>query len=1001
MKNKTAKKISLFLKAALLVFLLAFNAVPFRTNALSICFPLIGCSKPDSSEFYKEIENRYGFDQDIWRKAKRKVSAPRVEIFFNNTNPKPGEKVTAEAVPEFFKNDPQNLYYTWYIIHTKDGSIQTHTNSIDSGKREAAKIMARGDYDPDLDGQDYSGSGDPDKDGWPVTDNDNENDYAPMGGADGVGGLTASGTIHSSADSYCNSLAKNSDPSTDNCLFNDTASDKSTLDYYTLKSTQSDTYCSQCRDLFISENDADGDTVPDNPPPYFPEPADQSSRNLCCYNALPMSALPCDSDGDGINDSKCSYDSSVTNYCDRSCGSDTTCDNSKSACFDTFKTNNLNFVQNCIDGYVNECVNNYTSNNDEIIVSVSRCYKHLFSQPNTSFRTDDNSGLDFPIACKHKWPDAPGYESGSGHFKTGEEKYWKTDPVDPDTDGDGFVDEADVIGLGHKSFTWTYQAGDRVGVVVEGTSMLPTDEKNAYYKIMWGYPDICDSTKKDLIKGDQCDNSDDYGYGFLATRAPNEQGDEKLKVSLSFNPENPVADPSDENKDKNDGSLTSADRINVTSSLDNTNNNPNNLFYTWQISGGDPAKDDWNEIAINSENFETDSPSSGLGLTEFGFTPKKNALDASRGINYFKVTLTISKSSGEKTGRGRSSVIVPVNTSGLKIKLYKVEATALEGSTAPKYQASKGKEVCDDGLYATLCPAVQFQMLAATVSGGSKLGEAEYSWSLNGNPLFLPKNASLFDGWSDKTVFFPITKEDNGIEEISVTAVPKNRLEPVSGSRLVTVVHPAAFIKSGDESTAWPLSYYIDNEDKKLSSVEVKSPDAFEAVAYSTSTFFVDTVPSYLIADDPNTFINWKINGSSVYDNEFYTANPDMGIVKFENNDQTIRIPFNSDEGVSHNLGVELKKYWTDAEKNILFSAWGIAPENLEGGASSDVFMVYQYPEEESAGVKPRQILAAIGTNLPHHFAYVLRLALTILVMFFASSAIYGLTGKIGLYEEK
>ena len=104
-------------------------------------------------EIYNSLEDRYGIDQDIYRKAKRKVSAPRVDIFFDNTNPKAGEKVTAHAIPEFFKNDPPNLYYTWYIIHTKNGSIQTATNSIDAGIREASKIMAPGGYEPELGGE--------------------------------------------------------------------------------------------------------------------------------------------------------------------------------------------------------------------------------------------------------------------------------------------------------------------------------------------------------------------------------------------------------------------------------------------------------------------------------------------------------------------------------------------------------------------------------------------------------------------------------------------------------------------------------------------------------------------------------------------------------------------------------------------------------------------------------------------------------------------------------
>ena len=56
----------------------------------------------------------------------------------------------------------------------------------------------------------------------------------------------------------------------------------------------------------------------------------------------------------------------------------------------------------------------------------------------SSSATADESGMDYSVPCKHKWMNAPGYKTGSGKFPTGEEEYWKTDPTDPDTDGDGF-----------------------------------------------------------------------------------------------------------------------------------------------------------------------------------------------------------------------------------------------------------------------------------------------------------------------------------------------------------------------------------------------------------------------------------------------------------------------------------------------------------------------------------------------------------------------------------
>ena len=555
-----------------------------------------------------------------------------------------------------------------------------------------------------------------------------------------------------------------------------------------------------------------------------------SSNNQCCY----LIANPSDTEYS-------SYDSG-TDYCPAAY------DSTYESCFgyDALQASNQSAIETCL---YTECADDYDTTHASSTVSVdngndfSRCFKHNFGtnsnasgyqgyEGSSGSYNNDTSGLDYNVTCKHKWPNSSDYKSGSGKFPTGEEEYWKTDPTDPDTDGDGFVDEADIVGLGQIDFTWTYQSGDRVGVVVEGTSMIPTDEKTAYYKIMWGYPDVCDNTKTGLLDNDECDSSSDYGYGFLATKAPNESGDEKLKVSLSYSPDDPVADPSDDNSDNidSDGNISDADQVTVVSSIDNTDSNPKNLYYTWQISKGDPATDVWKEVDIQ-DNFSASASSSGTGISQFSFTPKKSALSGSDDIVYFKVTLTVSQTSTTTAGRGRSSVVVPINKNGIKISLYKVDVS--DGI------ATIGDEVCNEELYASLCPAVKGQMLAAKVTSGKYTSEnADFVWDVNGNTLSAPtdSNASdLFDGWKSTSAFFPITKQEQQLETISVTATPTDALQPVTGTRLVTVVEPAVFIKSADTSVAWPITYTIPSSTTKDESTTVESspyvprPDVFHS----------------------------------------------------------------------------------------------------------------------------------------------------------------------------
>lgn len=814
---KKNKKTILFSASALLLILnLAFPA-----SALAYTFSVPGLMGGGSitinvSEIARDaataIEDRYGFDSNIWETAKRKVTAPKVELFFDNSNPVEGEKVTAHAIPEYFKNDPQNLYYTWYLIRSGG-------DSMDSGKRAAAKISAKGDYDYRLDcsleaGRDacrdtvYSTSenNDPDKDGWPPIDSSYESDEkaAPFGGADGVG---------------------------------------------------------------------------------------------------------------------------------------------------------------------------------------QACYKHQFGTNTNVGSTEADSGEDASESCSHRWENAGSgctandCESGSGKFPTGEERYWETDPTDPDTDGDGFVDEADVIGLGQQNFTWTYQKGDRVGVVVEGTSMIPVDEVNSSYKIMWGYLDVCDETKTKLMDGDKCDGADDYGYGYLATRAPGEEGLERLKVSLSYTPDNPVADSA------------GADRITVSSSLDDTDLNPANIYYTWQIQKGVLGDEDsWKELDIR-KNFDTTTVSSGMGLSSFSFSPKESALTGGGDLAYFKVTLTASRSSGTKSKRGRASVTIPVNRKGISLKFFRVDTK--DG------KAVLGKEVCTEE---ARCPVVHNQLLAAKVSSSDyTASNSDFAWSINGKAYPLPSDPSdLFEGWNSTAIFFAIIESEGDTPAVSVTATPKDELQPVTGSRLLSVVKPAISIKNSASSASWPKTYLVEDNSSPNSAYEMESSTVFESLTDSEVSFDLNYLPDYFFEGDTNTSIDWKIDGTSLGSGDFSESNLGLHGVATENDGRTLKLTTGSLEGAYHTIEAVVKKYWSADEKNILGTAWGIRPDTLESHYSVDLASIaISSVGDESALANPLRILAAVGTHIPHYLLYILRLALTLAVMFVASAGFYSLTQNVRLFGDE
>ena len=103
---------------------------------------------------------------------------------------------------------------------------------------------------------------------------------------------------------------------------------------------------------------------------------------------------------------------------------------------------------------------------------ITRCYRHNFGIQNEKGK--ENSGRDLIISCKHTFGNEVGTDNGTFDFDT--EKELGTNPTNPDTDGDGIVDEADLVGLGQDEFTWIYRKGDRISVAVEGISNIAINE---------------------------------------------------------------------------------------------------------------------------------------------------------------------------------------------------------------------------------------------------------------------------------------------------------------------------------------------------------------------------------------------------------------------------------------------------------------------------------------------------------------------------------------------
>lgn len=131
------------------------------------------------SQVASELEARYNLDLGSLRNqgqsfnvSDNKKQPPEVSLFFNPSDPKPGEKLSAKAFPLRFANEESALYYTWYLKRkgcdldnnvtdeatldlcnasdTKRGTDKRESTgdiTVEDWKIEAARIIAQNGYE--------------------------------------------------------------------------------------------------------------------------------------------------------------------------------------------------------------------------------------------------------------------------------------------------------------------------------------------------------------------------------------------------------------------------------------------------------------------------------------------------------------------------------------------------------------------------------------------------------------------------------------------------------------------------------------------------------------------------------------------------------------------------------------------------------------------------------------------------------------------------------------
>jgi hypothetical protein len=647
---------------------------------------------------------------------------------------------------------------------------------------------------------------------------------------------------------------------------------------------------------------------------------------------------------------------------------------------------------------------------------------------NFCFIHDIESGDEYEIGCGHLFADSPGHQTGDGSFGSDEEEFWRTDPNADDTAGTGNGDEANITGLGINTFSWNYEEGDEVGVVVEGVSIEPTHYEDSSYRTMWAatnslcsedlsididYPKTNNRTvsetesfdgnvppnrlmttvterttesiesraanianittitvttttvrnadtgvqisqtsttstshesediSEDITIDDVSDASDLNDCLYASLIAPSEGGGaaERLDVSLSYFPENALNDTAT-------GSLD-GDILTIHSTLLNAND-PKFTHYSWQVYQSDKINPDSWGSAIMKEKLPDSSRSDGLNLSSYKF---RLNLDDQNG-RYLKVKLNVKENVGSgKIRKGYAEIIIPFQSSSEKIKTYSANISeSLDFSLS-------GIERCLAESEINICPVAKNEILGVKFAGS---GYSDYSWTIDGAPL--SDNEKIMLG---STAFFPVIKNIGERITIGLSAASIETGNKISLSRIFEVAEPEIKISSADDTICGPvlLGNYIDLDGKAW-------PDFSEANFWSLEGEEIKLKAEAIgFSEIPQNFI-WSVDGYAAASNEDGTLSlpPKLLGEEYTVAASTIYSPGNLTKKA-------LNEYW-----NIGYSQFYERP-------ISDTIHIEMIPSAETtAQMKDKKIVAALFTSLPSYLAFLLRIALTALIILVGST---------------
>lgn len=962
-------------------------------------YPALAVRIPTANQMATDLENRYhlstgsiqNFGENL-NVESTKPNVPQLSVFFSPTDPKPGTKITAKALPMFFNSPTEQMYYTWYLKRkecplTLDNGKAAHpgdtfklntvtytipsscdadysgTITVNDWKVAAQRIIAQGGFDPSdvgavttgegsgrqvkkIDGGDFYGASE---------DTDNDAYNAHMGGGTESDNNAAWCYVYDSTEGKTYELAKNGS------VF-DCGKDRSPVCVSQLSgdissgTTVFDPWSGTSSGTAFTEGSAIDSYMIAGTPTCTSNPNNNNNWAdiVTCPSAAPTAAcVPSDSSGPftlaELRSVRCNYAN--------------------------------NFARNCT---------------------------HLFPK----LRNVGACGLTGKSA-----------ETGDGCFDASEEKFWGTNPKDPSTADNGNKDEANVVGLGQDGFTWNYQSGDQVGVVVEGISMLPTKHDDSSNMIMFAFSkNKCSVTGKSaystFIRGYNVTiptsnmTSSDLDGCLEENLIDPAEGDQakKIEVSVTATPDNPINDATEE---------SGGDILSVRADVNNATHPITDDVFTWTVKASRQMDGGWNDITSDLQKAGLLSSAKGNGLSSISIALNMRPGTAAApeilkkyGLEgdpiYLQVAVKVDENFQSGTIRsGKSDVIVRVSNTNKKIEVHFSTVPGAD-SFPPDYRVGFGVAICNnplgsysDKLDKVACRVSKNEIIGVQVSPLASGEFTNFQWLINGTPLPCSSEvvsaACSSGGVQNENAFFAVAGNPGDTYTIQLNASDTKTGKSVALSRTVQIVDPMVEIIPVDTADVWPiyLGEYQSLDGK--TSYSDFSKNNFEVASGNPLSFKLEFTPTFLGINSSRT---WTVDGVVVPENPVGPGTDGL----FGTTDDVYSIsyapPVPKAVGESYSVKANVSVTQPPAKRLALETIWGIAGlQSQEVKFSASVQATVVEPDDIAAASGPKKFFAAVSQYLPSSIAFAFRLMLTIALLIFTMGFVFALVPETNAGE--